>query len=429
MKKLLALLLVSMLLLVACSSGSSNGKESKENSADANEITVWAWDPSFNIKALELAKEAYAAENPDLKVNIIENAQDDIVQKLNTSLSSGTTKGLPNIVLIEDYRAKSFLQAYPDMFHPLTGSYKTEDFVQYKVEATSVDGENYGLPFDTGVTGLYVRTDYLAEAGYTVEDLQNIDWKEYIEIGKKVKEATGKRLLTYDPNDLGILRTMIQSAGKWYVKEDGTTPDLADNEALKLSFKIYKELVDNDLMNFHSDWNEFLATFNSGKVATVTTGNWITPSIKAETSQSGKWAVVPHPSLPGMESVNASNLGGASWYVLDAPGKENAVDFLTKTFGSNVDLYQKLVTDVGAVGTYIPATKGEAYKTGDEFFGGQSIVSDFSKWAEEIPQVNYGMHTYAIEDILVVAMQNYLNGQDLDKVLKEAQEQAETQIK
>ena len=86
MKKLLALLLVSMLLLAACSSGSSNGKESKENSADANEITVWAWDPSFNIKALELAKEAYAAENPDLKVNIIENAQDDIVQKLNTSL-------------------------------------------------------------------------------------------------------------------------------------------------------------------------------------------------------------------------------------------------------------------------------------------------------------------------------------------------------
>jgi lactose/L-arabinose transport system substrate-binding protein len=429
MKKLVAIVLVSMLLLAACSSGSSNGKESKENSADANEITVWAWDPSFNIKALELAKEAYASENPDLKVNVIENAQDDIVQKLNTSLSSGTTKGLPNIVLIEDYRAKSFLQAYPDMFHPLTGSYKTEDFVQYKVEATSVDGENYGLPFDTGVTGLYVRTDYLAEAGYTVEDLQNIDWKEYIEIGKKVKEATGKRLLTYDPNDLGILRTMIQSAGKWYVKEDGTTPDLADNEALKLSFKIYKELVDNDLMNFHSDWNEFLATFNSGKVATVTTGNWITPSIKAETSQSGKWAVVPHPSLPGMESVNASNLGGASWYVLDVPGKENAADFLTKTFGSNVELYQKLVTEIGAVGTYIPATKGEAYKTGDEFFGGQSIVSDFSKWAEEIPQVNYGMHTYAIEDILVVAMQNYLNGQDLDKVLKEAQQQAETQIK
>jgi lactose/L-arabinose transport system substrate-binding protein len=428
MKKIFALLMVSILLLAACSSGSSNGTESKKDS-ETNEITAWAWDKNFNIKALELAKEGYASENPDLKVNIIENAQDDIVQKLNTSLSSGTTKGLPNIVLIEDYNAKSFLQAYPDMFHPLTGSYETDDFVQYKVEATSVNGENYGLPFDTGVTGLYVRTDYLAEAGYTVEDLQNIDWKEYIEIGKKVKVATGKRLLTYDPSDLGILRTMIQSAGKWYVKADGTTPDLAENEALKLSFEIYKELVDNDLMNFHSDWNQFLATFNGGEVATVTTGNWITPSIKAEASQSGKWAVVPHPSLPGMESVNASNLGGASWYVLNVPGKEKAVDFLTKTFGSNVDLYQKLVNEIGALGTYIPATEGEAYQTKDEFFGGQSIISDFSNWAEEIPQVNYGMHTYAIEDILVVAMQKYLDGQDLDKVLEEAQQQVETQIK
>ncbi|WP_028390010.1 ABC transporter substrate-binding protein [Bacillus cihuensis] len=428
MKKLLVLLMMSMLLLAACSSGASNSNESEEGS-DSNQITIWAWDPKFNIKAIELAKEAYASENPDLKINVIENGQRDIVQKLNTSLSSGTSKGLPNIVLIEDYRAKSFLEAYPDMFQPLTGSFKTEDFVPYKVEATSVNGENYGLPFDTGVTGLYVRTDYLAEAGFTIEDLQNIDWKEYIEIGKKVKEATGKRLLTLDPNELGFLRTMIQSAGKWYVKEDGTTPDLANNEAVKRSFEIYKELVDNDLMNFHSDWNQFLATFNGGEVATVSTGNWITPSIKAEASQSGKWAVVPHPSLPGMESVNASNLGGASWYVLNVPGKEKAVDFLTKTFGSNVDLYQKLVTDIGVIVTYIPATKGEAYKTGDEFFGGQAIISDFSKWAEEIPQVNYGMHTYAIEDILIVAMQNYLGGQDLDKVLKDAQQQAEMQIK
>ena len=87
------------------------------------------------------------------------------------------------------------------------------------------------------------------------------------------------------------------------------------------------------------------------------------------------------------------------------------------------------ITEIGAIGTYMPATEGEAYKAKDDFFGGQQLLSDFSKWAEEIPQVNYGMHTYAIEDILVVAMQDYLNGQDLDKVLEDAQKQAETQIK
>lgn len=428
MKKVFVLFLVSIFLLTACSAGSKE-KQSAET-ADSNEITVWAWDPNFNIKAMELAKEAYQGENSEVDIKIIENAQDDIIQKLNTSLSSGTTKGLPNIVLIEDYRAQSFLQAYPDSFHELTDAFNTEDFAQYKIAPTSVDGKNYGLPFDTGVTGLYVRTDYLEEAGYTVDDLKNIDWEKYIEIGKKVKEVTGKQMLTLDPNDLGQIRMMIQSSGSWYLKEDGVTPNLAGNESLKKAFEVYKELLDADIVSPVSDWSQFLAAFNSGEVTSVPTGNWITPSIKAEASQSGKWAVVPFPKLPGIEgSVNASNLGGSSWYVLDVPGKENAVDFLAKTFGSNADLYQDLVTEIGAIGSYTPAAKGEAYIADDEFFGGQKIISDFSAWTEQIPQVNYGLHTYAIEDILVVEMQNYLSGKEIDKVLEDAQKQAEAQIK
>ncbi|AYA76456.1 ABC transporter substrate-binding protein [Bacillus sp. Y1] len=428
MKKVLALFLVSILFLAACSSGSS--KDTSGEAKDSNEITVWAWDPNFNIKAMNLAKDAYASENSDLEIKIIENAQDDIIQKLNTSLSSGTTKGLPNIVLIEDYRAQSFLQAYPDMFHELTGSFNADDFAQYKIAPTSVDGENYGLPFDTGVSGLYVRTDYLEQAGYTVEDLQNIDWKQYIEIGKKVKEATGKHMLTQDPNDLGLIRMMIQSAGSWYMKEDGKTPNLAGNEALKVAFETYKEILDADLVKPISDWSQFLAGFNSGDVATVPTGNWITPSIKAEASQAGKWAVVAHPRLPGVqESVNASNLGGSSWYVLNVPGKEDAADFLAKTFGSNVEFYQTINKEIGAIGTFKPAADGEAYQAGDEFFGGQKIIADFAAWTEQIPQINYGLHTYAIEDILAVEAQNYIKGKDLDKVLEDAQKQAEAQVK
>lgn len=432
------------MLLAACSGGDDsdsasgessedeNGSEDVNESADGNgadEITIWAWDPNFNIAAMELAKEAYTSVNPDLEIHINEFAQDDIIQKLNTGLSAGTESGLPNIVLIEDYRAQSFLQAYPGSFYELTGSFNEEDFAPYKIPPTSLDGENYGLPFDTGVTGMYVRTDYLEEAGYSVEDLQNIDWNEYIDIGKQVKEATGKQLLTLDPNDLGQIRMMIQTNGDWYVEEDGTTPSIANNEALKVAFEVYKELLEEDLAKPVSDWSQFLAGFNSGDVASVPTGNWITPSVKAEESQSGNWAVVPLPSLPGVEtSVNASNLGGSSWYVLNIDGKEEAVDFLAETLGSNVELYQNFITEIGAMGTYLPATDGDAYQVEDDFFGGQSILADFSEWSEQIPQVNYGLHTYAIEDILVEAMQNYLNGMELDQVLEDAQQQAEAQV-
>lgn len=431
MKKVMALLIMCALLLSACASQTDNeANNGGEAAAETNKLTVWAWDKNFNVKAINLAQDTFKASNPDFTLDVMESAQNDIVQKLNTALSSGTTKGLPNIVLIEDYRAQSFLQAYPDMFYDLSGSFKAEDFAEYKLGPTSVDGKHYGLPFDTGVAGLFVRTDLLEQAGYTMADLQDITWDQYIEIGKKVKEKTGIDWISLDPNDLGIIRLMIQSAGSWYVKEDGKTADIAENAAMKEAFEVYKKMMDANIVKIHSDWSQFIANYNKGVAASVPTGNWFTPSITQEASQSGKWAIAPIPKLaqtPG--SVHASNLGGSSWYVLNIPGKEKAAEFLGATLGSNVDLYQKLITDVGAIGTYKPAAGGEAYKAGNDYFGGQKITSDFAAWTAEIPSVNYGMNVYAIEDILIVEMQNFLNGKAIDQVLKDAQSQAEAQIK
>jgi len=435
-KKLLSVMLASVVLLSACSTGgtknetSNSGNSGAEGSSKPKEITVWAWDPAFNIAAMNVAKDAYAKVNPDVTVNVVENAQADIVQKLNTGLNSGSTKGLPNIVLIEDYRAQSFLQAYPDSFYELTDVVKAADFADYKIGPTSVDGKQYGVPFDSGVTGMYVRTDYLEQAGYSLDALQDIDWKQYIEIGKAVKEKTGKSMLTLDPNDLGLIRVMIQSAGAWYTGDDGQTPTIESNPALKEALVMYKEMMDSGIVKVISDWSQFVGAFNGGEVASVPTGNWITPSIKAEASQSGKWAVAPLPKLGATEgSVHASNLGGSSWYVMNVDGKEAAAEFLSKTFASDAELYQTLNTKVGVIGTLKAAASGEAYSAADEFFKGQKVVSDFAAWTEQIPNVNYGMNTYAIEDIMVVAVQSYLGGKDVDTVLKDAQKQADTQIR
>ena len=429
MKKLLLLLVATVVLLAACTGTKEASPGTKDGDAK-KEITIWAWDPKFNIAALELAKKEYAKKNPDVKVNIVEFAQADIIQKLNTGLNSGTKTGLPNIVLIEDYRAQGFLQSYPEFFHDMTSSVKAADFADYKAGPTSSKGKQYGIPFDTGVAGLYVRTDYLKEAGYSVADLQDIDWKQFIEIGQKVKEKTGKHMLSLDPNDLGIVRMMLQSAGSWYMKEDGSTPYLSDNATLKVAFQTYKDMMKSGIVNVHSDWSQFVGTMNSGAVASVPTGNWITPSIKAEASQSGKWAVVPMPKLANVaNATHYTNLGGSSWYVMNVDGQDTAADFMAQTFGANADLYQSFVKDIGAIGTLKKATSGEAYTAKDDFFAGQTIVSDFASWNEKIPSVNYGQHTYAIEDILVVEMQNFMGGKSLDDVLKNAQKTADAQLK
>ncbi|WP_208560004.1 ABC transporter substrate-binding protein [Marinilactibacillus kalidii] len=418
----------ALLVLTACGNGDSanEGEESEGASGEPNELTVWTWDPNFNVRALEIAEEHYKQDNPDFELEIVENSQDDVIQKLNTSLSSGVETGLPNIVFIEDYRAQSFLSSYPGSFVPLEEYYNTDDFADYKIKAGTYEDEVFNVPFDSGVTGLYVRTDLLEEAGYTLEDVTDITWDEYVEIGKDVTEKTGVKWMTNDHNDLGIIRVMMQSSGVWLTEEDGETPYITDNESLKLGFETYKELFESGVMNVHNDWDQFLQAFNNGEVATVPTGNWITPSITAEDSQSGDWAIAPIPRQTIEGSVNASNLGGSSIYVLNIDNNELAGEFLGATFGSDVDFYQDLATEINAIGAYEPAAEGEAYQVESEFFGGQMVNKNFAEWTQEIPEVEFGGSTYEIEDILAVSLQDYLNGADLDEVLEKAQQQAES---
>ena len=56
------------------------------------------------------------------------------------------------------------------------------------------------------------------------------------------------------------------------------------------------------------------------------------------------------------------------------------------------------------------------------------VFQDFSQWSQEIPAVNYGNHTYAIESVLTESLQRVINGEDIDKVLEDAQTQVEAQI-
>ncbi len=429
LKKLLAALLCAVLLtgLAACSS--SGGQNT--SSGAANTITIWAWDDNFNVKAANVAKEYYAKENPNVTVNVVSMAQADIVQALNTALSSKTYNGLPNIVLIEDYRIQNYLNSYPGELRDLSAIVNASDFMDYKLEVMSEGGKIYGVPFDSGVTALFYRTDYVEQAGYTAADMENLTWDKYIEIGKAVKEKTGKAMLTLDPSDLGQIRMMMQSAGAWYVKEDGRTVSISDNAALKEAVKTYKNLMDSGISTQISGWDPFVGAFQKGNVASVPTGCWIAPSIAAAEDQSGKWAVVPLPRMSGLDSsTNYSNIGGAGWYVLDkVSGAELAEDFLAKTFATNLNLMNDLAKEISLVSTLKAAAETENYTTPNAFFSGQEIFKEFSLWTTKIPAVNYGFYTYTIEDIMTEAVQSYMQGTDLDKALAAAQSQAESAIR
>ncbi|MPM03705.1 Lactose-binding protein [bioreactor metagenome] len=429
-KKLASILLAATLSLGLVACGSNSGSTgNKDEDSQSNKITIWAWDESFNIVAANKAKEIYKKENPDAEIEVVTMAQDDIVAKLNTSLSSGSYEGLPNVVLIEDYKIQGYLTAYKDEFADLSSVAKKDDFAEYKTGVNYVDGKLYGVPFDSGVAATFYRTDLIEQAGYTKEDMENLTWEKYIEIGKAVKEKTGVAMCTLDPSDIGQIRMMLQSAGAWYTDADGKV-SIADNQALKDSIKIYNELVKSGITKQTADWDQFVGAFNNGEVASVVTGCWIGPSIKKAEDQSGKWAIAPFPKMASnSKSVNASSIGGAGWYVLKNVGNTDmAVDFLGKTFASNADLMNDLADSITLVSTLNKAAQASNYSKPNKFFGGQEIFADFAEWTGKVPSVNYGLHTYAIEDIMTEAVQAIVNGADIDSTLKTFQGQIESAV-
>ena len=153
-------------------------------------------------------------------------------------------------------------------------------------------------------------------------------------------------------------------------------------------------------------------------------------SVKAEESQSGKWAVAPIPRLNVSGSVNASNLGGSSWYVLEASKeKDTAIDFLNSIYAKDSNFYQKILVERGAVGTYSPSQGGAAYTSPDTFFGGQKVFADFSVWMNKIPSIEYGSYTYEADDAIASILPDVYGGAKVADALKKAQTQVESQIK
>ena len=65
-KKIVAILLIATMAMGIAACGGSGDKK------DDNTITVWCWDKTFNIFAMEEAAKIYQEDHQDVKIDIVE---------------------------------------------------------------------------------------------------------------------------------------------------------------------------------------------------------------------------------------------------------------------------------------------------------------------------------------------------------------------
>ena len=442
-KKVISLLLVgamvaSMGAMAGCGGGgNADGDSSAPAESDGggstagshviegeNMLTVWTWDPTFNIPAIMEAGEIYKEANPDFGMEVLEVLSDDCETRLITAATSGDLSTLPDICLMQDNSYQKFVTAYPDAFTDLTDS--GIDFSQFtagKLAYSTVDGKNYGVPFDNGcVVGAY-RIDILQECGYTIDDLTDIDWNRMIEIAKDVKDQTGKYMFSGQADSPDSIMMMLQSAGASLFNEDGTG-NMVNNDALRECIDIYQQMVEAGVYYEVNSWDEYVSSITTGQVVGTFNGCWILSTIMGVDDYTGKWDITNMPKL--VETPNAtnySNNGGSSWYITsNCKDVDLAIDFLKSTFAGSTVLYENILPTTSAIACYAPMANDPVYQEPQEFWNNQPIYSQIVEMSTKVPSNNTSPLYYDGRNYVGTANQNIMNGGDIDDELKLAED-------
>jgi len=413
--------ILPLFALTACGSGDAG-----EGAGDGNTLTVWAWDPSFNIYAMKEAEKVYQKDHPDFTLKIVETPWDDLQAKLTTIAQSQQLDELPDIFLMQNSAFQKNAINYPDVF----GDYADSDidfseFPKSVTASSTIDGVNYGVPFDSGTAVSALRTDVLEQAGYTIDDFTDITWDDFIAQGKDVLDKTGKPLLSGIAGSSDLLSLILQSAGGSLFDEDGQ-PTIAGNDVLIAAIDVYTELVESGVFIEVNSWDEYISSFVNGSVAGTMNGIWIAGSIQTAEDQAGKWGVTDLPALDDVSgATHYSANGGSSWAISSTADAELATDFLSETFAGSTDFYDTILPKAGAVANWIPAGDSSVYAEPSAFFGGQPIFQKVVEFGAQVPAVTTGVYFFEGRDAVSAAMTKIIGGTSIDDALDEAQANVE----
>lgn len=426
-RKWLSLLMVGAMTLsmVACGNGGGSD-ETQANAAggDENTLTVYAWDASFNIPALKAAEADYQANvNPDFKLEVIEQSgSSDVETAITTAASAGNYENLPDIVLFQDHYIKQFVANYPDAWQDVNDAdINWDDFSAEKLDYSTINGVHYGVPVDAGAVVTAYRVDLLEECGYTIDDLTGVTWDEFIEIGKVVKEKTGKYLMCMDGDGNDLVYIMLQAEGSSQFK-DGK-PYLTENETLVKVVETIVKMANEGVLLLTNSWSDYTDTAIQGdQVAGVMNGNWILPTIQKVTDNSGKWEITTMPTLTGAEGY-ASNGGSSLYITANCQNTDLAKDFLAYTFGGSTVTYDNALLDGGVISTYAPAGESDVYNQGVEYFNNTPIYSQIVEMSTHVQIIEQSDYHYTARSYIAAAIVNVINGNDLMTELQGAEDQ------
>ena len=357
--------------LAACGGSGNGGTATAEGipakgTDDGTEITLWTRSP-LERQAKNVVEAYNKSHKNQVKLEIIPN--DDMEGKVG---GDSQTDSLPDILAGDVVRIPYWASEgiFTDITKQIDGLDNKADLQQGHIEAGTVDGAEYTLPFITDVSVMVWNKNLYKEAGLDPEQgPKSID--QFVEQAKKVaalnKDGVAGSYLAGQSGGALVfdLFPSVWADGESVMNKDGSEATL-DNDSMKGVLDAYKELA-NTTNGLGAGSKEetgatWTAPFANGKIGVMPYPNTSTTALfDAEKDGGFEVGVAP---IPGTKEGKTSTfLGGDAMGISkDSKHVAQAWNFLYWLMQS--DAQKEVFADQGDTASNIQTLK-TAYKDAD----------------------------------------------------------------
>jgi multiple sugar transport system substrate-binding protein len=297
----IAALVAAPVMLAAFAGCASTGGSS------ADKVTITFQEQFSDAESAQFSTQlkGFEKSHPNITVKLIRDNDSSYYDKLTTQITGG--KG-PDIARVEPPRASQYIASGWAL--PLGDSAGSKsDYFPASLDSVTKNGKLYGVPVDVSALALFYRSDLLAAAG--IKEAPKT-WDEFT--------AAAEKLTSGDVHGAGLFggwggfefypwlwQSGADVMNKGQTKAEFNSPDAV--RALQLWVELQKKAMPAGMATATED--DLKGPFVSGKLAMMTSGPWMIPSLKTA-GIDGKWAVAPLPKDKNAATV----LGGLDLLVL-----------------------------------------------------------------------------------------------------------------
>ena len=213
--------MISLILTVGMLAGTLAGSVTARGAeGEKTKLTFWTYVEQ-HTEFMYDAVDVWNANHPDEQIELSCETYpvDDMHSKLLITLQSGD--GAPDLVDVNVARFSDFMQGDTKVFVELNDVIEPEKeaFLEPVLDIYKYDGNYYGIEYHVGAPIMFYNTEILEEAGVNADDI--VTWDDLHEAGKKVLEATGKPIITFEVNDSWSYYIMTGEKYGDYFDDDG----------------------------------------------------------------------------------------------------------------------------------------------------------------------------------------------------------------